>query len=438
MTNKISLFRYVTGVVRAVSILIFLAQTLRAQQNLLGNNLIVNGDAESGAASKDNSTPVASIPGWTRTGNVTVLAYDTPGLSPKSPLPSTPGFQFFNGISGTLSQDIDVSPISGLLGGGAIVFSASAYVEGVSGAFSASMTVSFRNANNQTLTSITVGPVNQGVGGFLLLLQRQIGLVPPSTTRITVTLNLSGSNADNLSLVLTSPGAPESILGTNIIVNGDAEAGPGVPISGSASYVPGWSPTTAAFRAVPYNSPGFIKVGDPGPDQRGTNGFYGGPAYQDIDVSAAAALIDSSTVLYQLTGWLSLSANLTFEFFDWSGKQLAPTLQISQTGGLGLVSRAQNGSLPSGTRRVHIDLNLSVGAAADNLSFVLVAPALGGRPSSTPNGIVSSSAFGAFTSVAAGSWIEIYGANLSTTTHSWSAADFVSGVGPLTLNGVAV
>ena len=39
-------------------------------------------------------------------------------------------------------------------------------------------------------------------------------------------------------------------------------------------------------------------------------------------------------------------------------------------------------------------------------------------------GVVSASAFGQFTSIAPGSWIEIYGSNLATNTRGWSGSDF--------------
>ena len=62
----------------------------------------------------------------------------------------------------------------------------------------------------------------------------------------------------------------------------------------------------------------------------------------------------------------------------------------------------------------------------------------GGPPSISPGGIVSASAFGQFTSIAPGSWIEIYGANLSATTRGWTLADFSGINAPTSLDGVKV
>ena len=50
---------------------------------------------------------------------------------------------------------------------------------------------------------------------------------------------------------------------------------------------------------------------------------------------------------------------------------------------------------------------------------------------------VSASAFGEFPTFAPGSWIEIYGTNLSATTHTWTSADFNGVIGPTELGGTS-
>jgi uncharacterized protein (TIGR03437 family) len=58
-----------------------------------------------------------------------------------------------------------------------------------------------------------------------------------------------------------------------------------------------------------------------------------------------------------------------------------------------------------------------------------------------PSGIISAGAFGAFPSVAPGTWIEIYGDKLSTTVarnNTWSASDFNGVNAPNTLVGTTV
>ena len=54
------------------------------------------------------------------------------------------------------------------------------------------------------------------------------------------------------------------------------------------------------------------------------------------------------------------------------------------------------------------------------------------------SGIVSASGFGQFASVAPGSWIEIYGSNLSATSRSWADADFLGVNAPTSLDSTAV
>lgn len=59
-------------------------------------------------------------------------------------------------------------------------------------------------------------------------------------------------------------------------------------------------------------------------------------------------------------------------------------------------------------------------------------------PALLPGGIVSAGAFGGFTSAAPGSWIEIYGTNLSPVTRQWGSADFNGANAPVSLGGVRV
>ena len=59
-------------------------------------------------------------------------------------------------------------------------------------------------------------------------------------------------------------------------------------------------------------------------------------------------------------------------------------------------------------------------------------------PAISAGGVVSASAFGEFSSASPGSWIEIYGANLSSDTRGWTLADFTGNTAPTTLDGVSV
>jgi uncharacterized protein (TIGR03437 family) len=166
---------------------------------------------------------------------------------------------------------------------------------------------------------------------------------------------------------------------------------------------------------------------------------------QDLDVSAAASLIDAGGVTFEVSAWLgglsgTTSPTLMYTFSDWTGTQLATTATLGPTshpGFDGLIETSHSGTLPSGMRHVHLvitfpnDLYL-----ADDITFTLAAPS--GPPVIIPGGIVSASAFGGFTSIAPGSWIEIYGYNLAAATQGWGGGDFTNGVAPTMLGGVIV
>jgi uncharacterized protein (TIGR03437 family) len=55
-------------------------------------------------------------------------------------------------------------------------------------------------------------------------------------------------------------------------------------------------------------------------------------------------------------------------------------------------------------------------------------------------GVVSAGAFGGFTAIAPGSWIEIYGSDMTLSARSWTAADFTGNglIAPTSLDGVSV
>jgi uncharacterized protein (TIGR03437 family) len=65
-------------------------------------------------------------------------------------------------------------------------------------------------------------------------------------------------------------------------------------------------------------------------------------------------------------------------------------------------------------------------------------PPVGSPPSIKSGGVVSASAFGAFTSVAPGSWIEIYGSNLASDSRQWAGGDFSGVNAPTSLDGTKV
>ncbi len=59
-------------------------------------------------------------------------------------------------------------------------------------------------------------------------------------------------------------------------------------------------------------------------------------------------------------------------------------------------------------------------------------------PGPAVSAVVSASSFGGFSSVAPGSWVEIYGSNLGPDTEGWTGAEFNGDNAPTSLHGVSV
>jgi hypothetical protein len=70
-------------------------------------------------------------------------------------------------------------------------------------------------------------------------------------------------------------------------------------------------------------------------------------------------------------------------------------------------------------------------------SLKLTAAAAANQPTITAGGVVSAGAFRQG-GIAPGTWIEIFGSNLSTTTRAWESSDFDGADAPKSLDGVTV
>jgi len=197
-----------------------------------------------------------------------------------------------------------------------------------------------------------------------------------------------------LSGVLAAMVASIPVGAANLIVNPDAEAGPGSP-NGSVVLVPGWT-VTGNFTAVQYGAiGGFPLPTDPGPPVRGANFFAGEYAHissgsQTIDISPWAGTIDSGAAGFDLSGWFGGwldqrdYATLTVTFRDGVGGFLGNFavggVSAADRGGItGLFYRSGSGMVPVGSRSadmllemVQMDGSYNDGYA-DNLSFEISA-----------------------------------------------------------------
>jgi uncharacterized protein (TIGR03437 family) len=93
----------------------------------------------------------------------------------------------------------------------------------------------------------------------------------------------------------------------------------------------------------------------------------------------------------------------------------------------------------NGTTGAYMDI-FTNGGVSSFLSGVAFTPRVTPPPPAGPSisEAVSASAFGGFTSVAPGSWVEIYGSNLAPSTQGWTGADFTGNNAPTMLDGVSV
>lgn len=170
--------------------------------------------------------------------------------------------------------------------------------------------------------------------------------------------------------------------GSNLVVNGDAEAG----TAGWLGYS-GYS----TIQAVDYGN-NWVRPDQPGPADRGQQMFTGTGAfavgYQLLDLGDAL----DAPLAYQLSGWLggwlAQQDNALFyvQFLDAAGTELGsaslgPVTPAERGNATGLWLREAEGWVPAGTQQLGFWLSMErLGGGdndgyADNLSFILAAPA---------------------------------------------------------------
>lgn len=175
--------------------------------------------------------------------------------------------------------------------------------------------------------------------------------------------------------------------GSNLIVNGDAEAGVG-----------GWQAYSSygLIQSVNYGS-NWVLPTQPGPDDRGSRMFTGvgeySVGYQVLDLGLAT----TQPLAYELSGWLGGwqaqgdNAMLYVSFLDAfdieiGGAAIGPVTAADRNNVTGLYYREDEGWLPTGTSRLSFWLSMERHGGgdndgyADNLSFMLFAPTVNPVP----------------------------------------------------------
>ncbi len=207
-----------------------------------------------------------------------------------------------------------------------------------------------------------------------------------------------------------SPSPPPS---GNLLVNGDAEAGPGAADASAKVAVPGWS-TTLGFTAVRYGAPGGFPDAAEGTRIGGAANFFaGGPltdlgtASQTVDVSRLAADIDAGRATAGLSGDLggwgpqTDATDVTATFRSAAGASLGslaigPVSPVDRGGGVLLLRRSASRPTPAGTRSIEVVVRAVNGTSvvsyddgyADNLALTLTTPPPPG-PGPGPGGTVA-------------------------------------------------
>jgi hypothetical protein len=161
--------------------------------------------------------------------------------------------------------------------------------------------------------------------------------------------------------------APASLLGANLVVNGNAEAGPALPKSVGAQ---GWA-TAGHFTAVNYGYDGYPNSLSPGPSDRGYRLFSGGSsdalstASQAIDISSLAPSIDAGKIHYNFSAWIGGFssqrdyATVTATFYNAShaslnSVQIGPVTSADRQGITALLRRQSTGTVPAGSRTIGV------------------------------------------------------------------------------------
>ncbi|OII67339.1 phosphoesterase [Streptomyces sp. CC77] len=160
----------------------------------------------------------------------------------------------------------------------------------------------------------------------------------------------------------------------NLVVNGDAESGPGGTPEPVGS-VTGWQVLHGAPALVAYShGGGYPTDRDPGPARRGSRFFSGGNAprtalLQDVALPAdgpvGSAAVDAGGVRYSVTAWLGGyasqedGARLSVEFRDGRGTPLAlsvlgPVTAAERRRRTGLLERSDEAALPPGSRTARV------------------------------------------------------------------------------------
>jgi uncharacterized protein (TIGR03437 family) len=208
-------------------------------------------------------------------------------------------------------------------------------------------------------------------------------------------------------------------------------------LSGSGDTALKVSANPAGLRAGTYN--GTITFT--------STGLAGSPAQVQVILNVAALATGSATLTFQAAGAgppaQALSISLPGgDALNWSATLSTASggnwLRMSPTSGTGSTSTQVSvsvGSLAAGNYTGTITIT-APGAANSPMKVAVSLTVTTAPTGPTISGVLN--AAGYQTMIAAGEWIAIQGAGLSTTTRMWDSPDFQGNLLPLSLDGVSV
>jgi uncharacterized protein (TIGR03437 family) len=196
--------------------------------------------------------------------------------------------------------------------------------------------------------------------------------------------------------------------------------------AGGTSYTPGQKQTlTIAVTDSAAKVYGFEMTARLASDLNQQAGSFTAGASQQIKC-ASPSVTDA--------GSATCGGTRTLEFIEHTQPLQSSTITVDWT----------PPSTASGAIAIYVSANAANGNGSNsgdhiyNTSITLQPASTAPTPTISDGGIVSAAAFGGAKGVAPGTWLEIYGTNLSTTTGEWSGSDFQGTAAPTKLGGVTV
>ncbi|CAF4156324.1 unnamed protein product [Adineta steineri] len=198
------------------------------------------------------------------------------------------------------------------------------------------------------------------------------------TTSISVSTTLSTISTPSTATVTETTTTTTTISKSNWLTNGDGETGPCESAGGSTPPT-GWS-YNGTITQVYYNNTYADQLStNPGPNNRGSCYFYGGPSgsvtsmwqYVNMTDSINPVLIDNQTVYFNFSAWLggygsqTDYAQVSLTFINQANQQvgstttLGPVTNTQRSNITSLLFRQATGLVPVGARSLLVTVTIT-------------------------------------------------------------------------------